>query len=431
MTGGVWKEVVYDNMKNVVSKFIGKNEKELNRELLQMALYYGYTPNVTNCFKANEKGHVESSVQVLRNQIFAGVYKFISLDEARNYMTRRLMDINAEQWVDAADDDGMDGEILMDAVVREVAGVEAEAVHGTTTNTSNNNLTYTIDSISTINQGRTKIVDGIVKTNQGCKIEEEKKHLLPYRPPLELAVISEHTVDSYGFITVDNCKYSVPEYFVGKKVIVKKYHDEIRVYPSSGTCKDNMVCRHKRIFSKDPHSFGKHNMSVDIYHYLETLLRKPGAVRNSVTLKSIPKLEVIFDTHYAKEPKKFIETFIEHKGLCVEEIISLFEERTSCKDAARAELLALSVVGKTYEADVAVRAGMVKYAALVYNAGIGRKVVLDEDKPTYVASIARPIADVEDVVDADIISPSSRPQAQNHSYLQPCLAKGVLTYPSN
>ena len=29
MIGGVWKEIVYDNMRNVVSKFIGKNEKNL------------------------------------------------------------------------------------------------------------------------------------------------------------------------------------------------------------------------------------------------------------------------------------------------------------------------------------------------------------------------------------------------------------------
>jgi hypothetical protein len=39
------------------------------------------------------------------------------------------------------------------------------------------------------------------------------------------------------------------------------------------------VCKHKRIF-------GKGNMQVNIKHYLDTLLRKPGAVRNSVALKS-------------------------------------------------------------------------------------------------------------------------------------------------
>jgi hypothetical protein len=279
MTGGAWKEVVYDNMKNVVSKFIGRNEKELNRELLQMALYYGYTPNVTNCFKANEKGHVESSVQTLRNQIFAGRYKFSSLDEAQEYMVRRLEEINAEDWVDIDDEVNADFAAIGDktAVAAKNAGSEPNEQ---------------------------------LKINKGCKIEEEKKHLLPYRPPLELATISQHSVDSYSFITVDNCKYSVPEYFAGKKVVVKKYHDEIRVYPISGTHQNDMICRHKRIFSKTPHDFGRHNMSVDIYHYIESLLRKPGAIRNSVALKSIPKLKAIFDTHYAKEPKKFIETFM-------------------------------------------------------------------------------------------------------------------------
>lgn len=310
MIGGVWKEVVYDNMKNVVSKFIGRNEKELNKELLQMSLYYGYTPNVTNCFKANEKGHVESSVQILRNQIFASRYKFTSLDEASGYMAKRLEEINAESWAEKENEQGQHERI-----------------------------------------------------NEGCRIEEEKKHLGSYRPPLELAQISENTVDSYSMIVVDTCKYSVPEYFVGQKVIVKKYHDEIRIYAAN-----EMICTHKRIF-------GAGNMSVDIYHYLGTLLRKPGAVRNSVALKSIPKLKAIFDTHYAKEPKKFIETFIEHKELSVDELIALFEEKTSNKSSARAELKALSVVGKQTQTDVAVRADMIKYTALIYNAGIQRKVV--------------------------------------------------------
>lgn len=39
MIGGVYKEVVYDNMRNVVTKFIGKNEKELNEDLVKMSLY--------------------------------------------------------------------------------------------------------------------------------------------------------------------------------------------------------------------------------------------------------------------------------------------------------------------------------------------------------------------------------------------------------
>jgi hypothetical protein len=267
------------------------------------------------------------------------------------------------------------------------------------TNEQNVHDSYVDESICNVHvqadsRNQIQIHSQILKISKGCSITEEKKHLLPYRPPLELAVISENTVDSYSMITVDTCKYSVPEYFVGKKVTVKKYHDEIRVYAKGSHARDSigidadniqyacsastasgrpassgyMICSHKRIF-------GAGNMSVDIYHYLGTLLRKPGAVRNSVALKRIPKLKAIFDTHYAKEPKKFIEIFIEHKELSVDEIMLLFEERTSNRDTMRAEMKAISITGKPSSADVVIRADMVKYTALIYNAGIGRKEV--------------------------------------------------------
>ena len=39
MLGGCAWEVVYDNMKNVVKKFIGRTEKELNPDLIKMSMY--------------------------------------------------------------------------------------------------------------------------------------------------------------------------------------------------------------------------------------------------------------------------------------------------------------------------------------------------------------------------------------------------------
>ena len=96
LTNGVWKEVVYDNMRNVVKKFLGKNEKELNEELLKLAAYYGFKINVTNAFKGNEKGHVENSVKTLRNQIFAEKFKFKNIEEAEMYMNKRLLEINSK-----------------------------------------------------------------------------------------------------------------------------------------------------------------------------------------------------------------------------------------------------------------------------------------------------------------------------------------------
>lgn len=278
MMGGSYQEVVYDNMRNVVSKFIGRNEKELNEDLVKMSVYYGFQINVTNCFKGNEKGHVESSVKILRNQLFADKWSFNSLEDAQDYVHSQLL-----------------------------------------------------------------------KLNENSQMEEERNHLRPYRPPLELAFISEAKVNPSSLISVDTVFYSVPEYLVGKRVIVKKYHNEIRVYAGN-----EMVAKHKRLF-------GNGKMQVDIYHYLNTLLKKPGAVRNSVALKSIPRLKAIFDTYYSKQPKKFIERFLEHKDLPIDEIIALFERET----ANKGEIDALDVVKPVSQIAVSARAFIANYSILV------------------------------------------------------------------
>lgn len=282
MIGGCHKEIVYDNMRNVVSKFIGKNEKELNADLMKMSMYYGFQINVTNCFKGNEKGYVEGSVKTLRNQLFSDNYRFASLADAQEYAQSQLL-----------------------------------------------------------------------KFNENSQIEEEKKQLLAYKPPLELATISENKVNTGSMICVDTVFYSVPEYLVGKQVIVKKYHDEIRVYAAN-----ELVCQHQR-------AFGNGTMQVDIYHYLNTLLKKPGALRNSIALKSIPRLKAIFDTYYSKQPKKFIEIFLENKALDVDEIVALFQE----KSAHKGEILALSVVKPISQVTVSARVLVANYALLI-NGGL-------------------------------------------------------------
>lgn len=94
MSGGVYREVVYDNMRNVVSGFIGKNEKLINEDLLKMSIYYGFNINVTNCFKGNEKGSVENSVKYIRNKVYAKKYKFDSFNEARLHLQNTLPEIN-------------------------------------------------------------------------------------------------------------------------------------------------------------------------------------------------------------------------------------------------------------------------------------------------------------------------------------------------
>lgn len=87
-------------MRNVVSKFIGKSEKELNEDLVKMSIYYGFDINVTNAFSGNEKGYVEGSVKYLRNKIFAENYKFPSEDSVIEYMESRPMKLNENSKIE-------------------------------------------------------------------------------------------------------------------------------------------------------------------------------------------------------------------------------------------------------------------------------------------------------------------------------------------
>ena len=237
---GCPKEGVYDNMRNVVSRFIGKNQKELNDELVQLAMYYGFYVNVTNCFSGNEKGSVESTVKWVRNKVFATRYRFDSFEQAQELLQQELSVLN-----------------------------------------------------------------------QSSSIEEEKKHLLPYRPPFEIADIRmEQRVNKYSFVRIDNNDYSVPESLCDKRVTVKLYPNEAVIL-----YKGQLVARHNRLT-------GKGNYSIKIEHYLDTFYKKPGALKNSAALKSVPALKKIFDRYYSEKPKEFIEILRNNPDSSTEDLIN-------------------------------------------------------------------------------------------------------------
>ena len=246
MVGGVYREVVYDNMKNVVSKFIGKHEKELNQDLINLSMYYGFSINVTNAFSGNEKGHVEGSVKVIRNAIYGPKYKFESFEEAKEHLQNEL-----------------------------------------------------------------------VLLNKDSEIEREKKHLNAYKPKLDLARIRIVTINKYGFARINHGSYSVPDFLVGKKLKAKMYHDTIDFYSHN-----NFVCRHR--ITDDLNA-----VSIDIRHYLTTFKRKPGAIKNSLALKSMPRLKSIYDTYFSASPKDFIALLEHFKELDFDALIEHLREH--CK----------------------------------------------------------------------------------------------------
>jgi transposase len=249
MVKGVYKEVVYDNMRNVVNKFVGRSEKVLNEDLINMALYYGFKVNVTNCFSGNEKGHVEGSVKFIRNKVFSKDYRFVSEDVAKKHLE-----------------------------------------------------------------------DQLILLNKTSEIEQEMKNLKQYKPMLELARISQHLVDKYSFVRIDNNFYSVPDYLVGKEVIIHKYIDKIRIFSNN-----HEVAAHKKVD-------GFNLVSVDIQHYLNTFLKKPGALKNSSALKSVPKLKSIYDLYFTTNPKHFIELLNKFRDKEINDVVDELTKIATASD---------------------------------------------------------------------------------------------------
>lgn len=167
---GNHKTMVYDNMRTVVKKFVGKYEKEPTEALLKLSTYYCYGYRFCNAYSGNEKGHVEKTVDYLRRKAFATRLEFDSIQEANKYLLK---------------------------------------------------------TCSMINDEKKKAMDG--KTGFQM-LEEERDYLMPLLPPFDCAVTKNYRVNKYSTINVDGCFYSVPDKYVGKLVLAKVYTGKIIVF---------------------------------------------------------------------------------------------------------------------------------------------------------------------------------------------------------
>ncbi|MFJ2034376.1 IS21 family transposase [Streptosporangium sp. NPDC087985] len=94
-------------------------------------------------------------------------------------------------------------------------------------------------------------------------------------------------VDRYGQITVRCCRYSVPIHLIGRKVRVVLHACEVIVYD-----RHHEVARHERLT-------GKGTETIVLDHYLEALMRKPGAFAGSVALEAARVGGAFTDAHEA------------------------------------------------------------------------------------------------------------------------------------
>lgn len=100
LVGGVPRRIVYDNMKNVVSRFVGKNEKELSDTVLTLAAFYGFEVVTTNAYRGNEKGRVERDVQWVRDRLFTRRWEFDTVEELNAHVETELEKLNRNHPID-------------------------------------------------------------------------------------------------------------------------------------------------------------------------------------------------------------------------------------------------------------------------------------------------------------------------------------------
>jgi len=167
---GVPGQLVYDNMRVAVKRFVGRTEKEATQGLLSMSMYYQFAFRFCNVRKGNEKGHVERSVEYIRRKAFCLVDEFDDLASANSHLLKIVGALNEKE----------------------------------------------------------QLQKGASATEQ---LKQERPYLgLCPATPMECATIVNLRVDKYSTICMAQNHYSVPEALVGKMVQVKVYAEHLLVY---------------------------------------------------------------------------------------------------------------------------------------------------------------------------------------------------------
>ncbi len=168
--GGVYREVVYDNMRVVIRKFVGYKEKEPTVALLELSNYYKFGFRFCNVRKGNEKGHVERSVEYVRRKSFNDLVEFSSIASANSHLIK---------------------------VIEQLNNMPQQLTGGKTAN---------------------------------IIFEDEKPHLYPISSAYKCFQDINSKVNNYSTVIVLCNKYSVPDHLVGKIVNIRLFAERLDIY---------------------------------------------------------------------------------------------------------------------------------------------------------------------------------------------------------
>ncbi|MFD2706775.1 IS21 family transposase [Salibacterium lacus] len=214
---GVPNTIRFDNLSPAVKKILPRGERELTERFRTFALHYGFKYEFCNPVSGNEKGHVEAMVKYVRNNFF--------LPERTVY----------------------DLEALNDALWEEVEGDRERPhyKHGT--------------SIAELHQ---KDLDSL--------------YYLP-STPYDTMRYESLKADKYGFVTVDQKKYSTSPRFASQRVLVGISYNRIIIFQD-----DDVIVSHQRLY-------GGETESIDWVPYLSLMAKRPTALKYTTFFDQLPK----------------------------------------------------------------------------------------------------------------------------------------------
>jgi len=167
---GIPRELVYDNMRVAIKKFVGHSEKQASDCLLELSTYYKFGFRFCNIRKGNEKGHVERSVEYIRRKSFSNNVDFADIVQANTHL-------------------------------REI--------------------------VSKLNNAPQQLVEN--KTANEL-LSKEKGYLYPTNIPYISFKTAYSKADKYATVIVHGNRYSVPDFLVGKLIGIRIFAEKIDTY---------------------------------------------------------------------------------------------------------------------------------------------------------------------------------------------------------
>jgi len=241
---GTCKKGLYDNMKTAVHKILIGKDRIYNKKFLELASHYLFEPTACTPAAGWEKGQVEGQVKTSRYNFFTPLVKVDTLDELNKKLKQCCLD-----WSKSTKHPTIEGKTTWEVY------------------------------------------------------QEEKRFLIPYCSRFDSCKVQPSVVSAYSLINYDTNSYSVDSAYVGKKVAVHIYCNQIAVIHDG-----KEIARHVRCFKK-------HKSLYDPWHYVPVLEKKPGAIRNGAPFKQLDLPESVNKIRaklllYSKEEKQFIKLLL-------------------------------------------------------------------------------------------------------------------------